>query len=85
MSGNPIDEGFCRIRRHPSPRPVPLPEFLEEGAIIADALTMPFHAVVYQGQARPRDRVAVIGYGGIGLNAVRATALQVDSDAIFTS
>ncbi|MFA0751378.1 MAG: hypothetical protein SLRJCFUN_001781, partial [Candidatus Fervidibacter sp.] len=65
MFGNHIDGGFAEYVVAPAQDLFPLPESipLEEGAIIADALTTPFHAVVYRGQVRPRDRVAVIGCG----------------------
>jgi len=78
MFGNHIDGGFAEYVVAPAKDLFPLPASipLEDGAIIADALTTPFHAVVYRGQVRPRDRVAVIGCGGIGLNAVQVAALQ---------
>jgi Zn-dependent alcohol dehydrogenase len=45
-----------------------------EGAIIADAITTPFHAVVNRGRVGPGDQVLVIGCGGIGLNLVQMAA-----------
>src|SRR5690606_3507172 len=47
---------------------------LVDAAIIADALTTPFHAVVNRGRVRPGDTVAVIGCGGVGLNVVQIAA-----------
>jgi threonine dehydrogenase-like Zn-dependent dehydrogenase len=47
---------------------------LEASAVIADALTTPYHAVVNRGRVRPGDRVVVVGCGGIGLNVVQIAA-----------
>jgi Zn-dependent alcohol dehydrogenase len=47
---------------------------LVEGAIIADAITTPYHAVVHRGRVSPGDWVVVLGCGGIGLNLVQIAA-----------
>lgn len=47
---------------------------LVEGAIIADATTTPFHAVVNRGRVQPGDQVVIFGCGGIGLNCVQIAA-----------
>ncbi len=47
---------------------------LVEGAIIADATTTPYHAVVNRGQVKPGDKVVVFGCGGIGINVVQIAA-----------
>ncbi len=47
---------------------------LEEGSIIADALSTPFHAVKNRGNVRPGDVVVVFGCGGVGINAVQIAA-----------
>ncbi|MBZ0187649.1 MAG: zinc-binding dehydrogenase [Candidatus Obscuribacterales bacterium] len=47
---------------------------LEEAAIIADAISTPFHAVVNRGRVRPGDTVVVFGCGGVGINAVQVAA-----------
>ena len=44
---------------------------LEEGCIISDAVSTPYHAVKNRGQVRPGDWVVVIGCGGIGSNVVQ--------------
>lgn len=78
MLGNHIDGGYAEYVVVPAEQLVPLPEEvpLIEGAIIADALTTPYHAVVHRGRIRPGDRVVVIGCGGVGLNLVQmATAV----------
>ncbi len=76
MLGNHIDGGFAEYIVVPAKDLIPLPEEipLVEGAIIADALTTPYHAVVNRGRVRPGDRVLVVGCGGIGLNLVQMAA-----------
>jgi Zn-dependent alcohol dehydrogenase len=44
---------------------------LEEGCIIADAVSTPYHAVKNRGQVKPGDWAVVFGCGGIGLNVVQ--------------
>ncbi len=48
---------------------------LEEGAIIADAVSTPYHAVKNRGRVRPGETVAVFGVGGVGINLVQLSAL----------
>lgn len=73
MLGNHIDGGYAEYIAVPAKDVFRLPEEipLVEGAIIADALTTPFHAVVNRGRVRPGDRVIVIGCGGVGLNVIQ--------------
>ena len=78
MLGNHMDGGYAEFVVVPAHQLVPLPDELPlpESAIIADALTTPYHAVVNRGRVQPGDRVAVFGCGGIGLNVVQmATAV----------
>lgn len=78
MLGNHIDGGYAEYVTVPADQLVPLPDEipLVEGAVIADALTTPYHAVVHRGRVLPADGVAVIGCGGVGLNLVQmATAM----------
>lgn len=76
MFGNNIDGGYAEFVVAPAKDALPLPDAipLVEGAIIADALTTPYHAVVNRGRVRPGDRVVVFGCGGIGLNLVQIAA-----------
>lgn len=76
MFGNHIDGGYAEYVLAPAKDLLALPEEipLVEGAIIADAVTTPYHAVVNRGQVRPGDNVVVIGCGGIGLNLVQIAA-----------
>jgi 6-hydroxycyclohex-1-ene-1-carbonyl-CoA dehydrogenase len=88
MLGNHVDGGYAEYVTVPADQLVPLPDQipLVEGAVIADALTTPYHAVVHRGRVRPGDWVAVIGCGGVGLNliqmatAVGAQVVAVDVD-----
>jgi alcohol dehydrogenase, propanol-preferring len=76
MLGNNVDGGYAEFiaidARHAFPLPAEIP--LVEGAIIADALTTPYHAVVNRGRVQPGDWVVVVGCGGIGLNVVQIAA-----------
>jgi len=76
MFGNHVDGGYAEYVVAPAGGLVPLPDSLPliESAIIADAVTTPYHAVVNRGQVKPGDRVAVFGCGGIGLNVVQIAA-----------
>jgi 6-hydroxycyclohex-1-ene-1-carbonyl-CoA dehydrogenase len=76
MLGNHVDGGYAEYVAAPAKDLVSLPEEipLVEAAIIADALTSPFHAVVRRGRVAPGDRVVVVGCGGIGLNLVQIAA-----------
>jgi len=78
MLGNHMDGGYAEYVVVPAHQLVPLPEELplEDSAIIADALTTPYHAVVNRGRVQPGDTVAVFGCGGIGLNVVQMAAGQ---------
>lgn len=92
MLGNHVDGGYAEYVTVPARSTFGLPEEipLEEGSIIADALTTPYHAVVNRGRVKPGDEVAVVGCGGIGLNVVqmaaalgaRVTALDVAEEKL---
>ena len=76
MFGNHVDGGYAEYMLAPAKDVIPLPEEipLVEGAIIADATTTPYHAVVNRGRVQPGDQVVVFGCGGIGLNLVQIAA-----------
>lgn len=90
MFGNHVDGAYAEYVIAPAKDVFPLPDEipLEEGSIIADAISTPFHAVKNRGEVRPGDMVVVFGCGGIGVNIVQvaaaagATVIAVDiSDA----
>lgn len=76
MFGNNIDGAYAEYVKVPAKDTFPLPDEipLEEGAIIADAITTPYHAVVNRGEVRPGDKVVVFGCGGVGLSTVQVAA-----------
>lgn len=76
MLGNHIDGGFAEYVRVPALDLVPLPTDLDlpSSAVIADALTTPYHAVVHRARVRSGDWVVVVGCGGVGINAVQFAA-----------
>lgn len=76
MFGNNVDGGYAEYMLAPAKDIFALPEEipLVEGAIIADAITTPYHAVVNRGKVKPGDQVVVFGCGGIGLNVVQVAA-----------
>jgi 6-hydroxycyclohex-1-ene-1-carbonyl-CoA dehydrogenase len=86
MFGNNVDGAYAEYMVAPAKDIFLFPDTipLEEGSIIADAVTTPFHAVVNRGEVKAGDRVAVFGCGGVGLNlvqianAVGATVVAVD-------
>jgi len=76
MLGNHVDGGFAEYVRVPARDLVPLPSDLDlaRAAVIADALTTPYHAVVHRARVRPGDSVLVVGCGGVGINVVQFAA-----------
>lgn len=86
MVGNHRDGGFAEYIAVPAsdifflPNEIPL----EEGSIISDAISTPYHAVVNRAQVKPGDYVAVFGCGGVGLatvqmiNAVGGNVIAID-------
>ncbi|HLM91809.1 MAG TPA: zinc-binding dehydrogenase [Thermoplasmata archaeon] len=76
MPGNHLDGGFAEFVRVPARDLVPLPADLDliRSAVIADALTTPYHAVVHRARVQSGDWVVVVGCGGVGINAVQFAA-----------
>jgi|SRR5579875_447152 len=73
MPGNHLDGGFAEYVRVPARDLVPIPTALDlaRSAVIADALTTPYHAVVRRARVRSGEWVVVVGCGGVGINAVQ--------------
>ncbi len=76
MLGNHIDGAYAEYIKVPAKDICHLPDEipLEEGSIIADAISTPFHAVKNRAQVKPGDTVVVFGCGGIGINIVQVAA-----------
>ena len=76
MFGNNVDGGYAEYIVAPGkdifhlPKEIPL----VEGAIIADAISTPFHAVKNRAEVKPGDSVVVMGCGGVGVNVVQLAA-----------
>ncbi len=77
MLGNSIDGAFAEYVKVPEKDLLKLPDEipLEEGCIIADAISTPYHAVVNRVKVKPNDRVIVFGCGGVGINVVQIAAM----------
>jgi 6-hydroxycyclohex-1-ene-1-carbonyl-CoA dehydrogenase len=76
MLGNNVDGGYAEYIAVAAKDVFALPPEipLVDAAIIADALTTPYHAVINRGRVLPGDRVVVIGCGGVGINVVQIAA-----------
>jgi alcohol dehydrogenase, propanol-preferring len=89
MLGNHVDGGFAEFVIAPDRDLVAIPPGVDlvKGAIIADALSTPYHAVVHRAQVRPGEWVAVVGCGGVGINVVQfavaagASVIAIDLSA----
>ncbi len=73
MPGNHRDGGFAEFVCVPARDLVLLPTGLDlaRSAVIADALTTPYHAVVHRARVQSGDWVVVVGCGGVGINVVQ--------------
>lgn len=77
MPGNSINGAFAQYIKVPAKDVITMPDEipLEEGCIIADAISTPYHAVINRAQITQGDKVLVIGCGGVGINVVQIAAL----------
>ena len=78
MPGNHIDGAFAQYVKVPEKDVIHMPDEipLEEGCIIADAISTPYHAVINRAKIKSGERVIVFGCGGVGINVVQIAALQ---------
>ena len=76
MFGNNIDGAYAEYVVVPGKDIFHLPNEipLEEGSIIADAISTPYHAVKNRAEVRAGDSVVVLGCGGVGVNVVQVAA-----------
>ena len=76
MFGNNVDGAYAEYVKAPAKDVFHLPDEipLEEGSIIADAVSTPYHAVKNRAEVRPGDTVVVYGCGGVGVNVVQIAA-----------
>lgn len=61
-------EEFTVDARYATKLPASIP--YDQGAILADAVSTPYHALTRTGALQPGDNVAVFGCGGLGVHAV---------------
>lgn len=76
MLGNHMDGAYAEYVKAPAKDVFILPSQipLEEGSIIADAVSTPYHAVKNRAGVQPGDVVAVFGCGGVGINVIQISA-----------
>lgn len=76
MLGNHIDGAYAQYLKIPAKNVHLLPPEIppEDGCIIADAVSTPFHAVKDRSGMRLGDFVAVFGCGGLGMSCVQIAA-----------
>ncbi len=69
--------GLAEFLKVPAKNLVRLPENIpfDQGAIIADAVATPFHAITRRGNLRAGEKVAVFGCGGLGIHGVQIAKL----------
>ena len=80
------DGGYAEYTKVPATHAFPIPPGVsfEEAAILADAVATPLHALREQAQLKAGETLAIIGAGGLGLQAVQigkllgARVLSVD-------
>ena len=80
MLGNHIDGAYAEYIKVPARNAYPLPAEIppEEGCIIADAVSTPFHAVKNRSGLKLGDTAAIFGCGGLGMNCIQiASAMGV--------
>ncbi|MCJ2519875.1 MAG: zinc-binding dehydrogenase [Candidatus Thermoplasmatota archaeon] len=77
MLGNHRDGGFAEYVAVSQSVTFPLPDTvpLQEGCIISDAFSTPYHAVINRAEVKPGQTVAIFGCGGVGLAAVQMAVL----------
>lgn len=77
MLGNSIDGAYAEYLKVPEKDVILMPDEipLEEGCIIADAISTPYHAVINRAKIKPSERVIVFGCGGVGINVVQIASM----------
>lgn len=71
------DGGMAEFVVAPIANLIPLPENVpsEVGAILADAVATPYHAIVRRGKLKEGESVAIFGCGGLGYHATKLCKL----------
>lgn len=70
--------GYSEYTTLPAAGAIHIPEELplEQAAIVPDAVTTPYHALVMRGGLQPGESVAVFGVGGLGVHALLVARLM---------
>ena len=71
--GHELNGAYAEYLKVPSVNVFKIPDGIpyEEGSIIADAISTPFHAIHKQARVKPGEDVLIIGIGGLGIHAVQ--------------
>ncbi|GIX42339.1 MAG: alcohol dehydrogenase [Leptospiraceae bacterium] len=80
------DGAFAQYINIPETNIALLPENIpfEEGAILADAVSTPYHAIKYAGNFQKGQNILIIGCGGLGIHAIKiAKALEANQIYAF--
>ncbi|OGL02377.1 MAG: hypothetical protein A3E31_16775 [Candidatus Rokubacteria bacterium RIFCSPHIGHO2_12_FULL_73_22] len=62
--------------------PLPAEVSFPVGAIVADAVSTAYRAIVHRGQLKPGERVAIFGCGGLGFHGIKIAKLLGASQII---
>ncbi len=76
MLGNHINGAYAEYIKVPAKNAYRLPPEIspEDGCIIADAVSTPFHAVVNRSGLKLGDTALILGCGGLGMNCIQIAA-----------
>ncbi|MFN3245066.1 MAG: zinc-binding dehydrogenase [Leptonema sp. (in: bacteria)] len=80
------DGAFAQFINIPQSNVAKLPDEIpfEEGAILADAVSTPFHAIKYVGNLQKNQNVLIVGCGGLGIHAIKISrALEANQIYAF--
>lgn len=77
MLGNNIDGAYAEYVAVPAKDLAIVPEDISliEIAVVADAVSTPFHAVVNRAKVKAGDVISVFGCGGVGINIVQIASI----------
>jgi D-arabinose 1-dehydrogenase-like Zn-dependent alcohol dehydrogenase len=75
--GFSMDDGFAEYLKTPAVNLCQVPAHvpLERVCILSDAVATSYHAVTKRAQIHPRQTVAIVGVGGVGLHALQMARL----------
>ncbi len=87
---------FAEFINIPERSIVKLPDEIpfEEGAILADAVSTPYHAIKYVGNFKEKENILILGCGGLGIHAIKIAkalganqiyAMDIDENALINA